>query len=204
MAGGEPTGRRRQATEADRGEALRLAGYGDAPGFLAVLYSLRCWPRRRKNERLLRRAVKSRQQAYEDTEAAFLELGRRIHQKSHEVDLSAIQMYLHKVDHAVLHADQVSRGKRTKQEKALAGNRADQVLRELAERALEAGLGDVDRDGASRVAKAVDRYQKLDREVHLRELGIDEYDEDAVQRGAIQLIVIVALGVVAAFYAALR
>ncbi len=189
--------------EADRAEALELANYGEPPGFLgAIPYMLRVVPQRRKNERLLREAVKERQRAFEATEEAYLHLGRRLHELSGQADLTPVALYVTKADHALLHQEQVMRDdRRTKRDRAMAKERAEEALRQLAQNAIEHALGDIDPKATREVVEAVDHYKRLDREVTLREMGVDAYDEGAVQRGAILLILLIALAVAGAAYA---
>lgn len=205
-APGEPRSRRREGPSADDlAAARRMAAYPQPPGFLgSVFYALHVGPRKRELGRELRDVEKRWSQAIADAEAGYLELGRRLHQRTHEVDMSAVQLHVGKADHATMRWEQVKHEKRNKQERQLASKRVDDAHRQLAEAVIQNRLHDLDPEGTKKLLDTVDGANRLGREVKLRKLGIDSYDQAAVSRGWTLMAVVVLALVATAAYALLR
>lgn len=202
----EPAGRRSRSRRSepsaeDLAHARRMAAYGEAPGLVgSVFYALNVGPRRRQLRRELADAEQRWRQAIAEAEAGYLELGRSLHRRTHEVDMSPVQLQVTKADHATMRWEQVKHEKRTKQERELAKKRVDDAHRQLAEAVVQGGLERLDPEGTKKLLDRVSAANRLKREVQLRKLGIDSYDHAAVSRGwTLLLVVLLVLAGTAAF-----
>jgi len=202
---GDKRSRRRDPSNEDLAAARRMAAYPEPPGFLgSVFYAMHVGPRKRELLRELRDAESRWKQAIADAESGYLELGRRLHQRTDEVDTSPVQVHVGKADHATMRWEQVKHEKRKKQERELANKRVDDAHRQLAEAVIQNRLHHLDPEGTKKLLDTVDGANRLGREVKLRKLGIDSYDQAAVSRGwtLIAGVVVALLATVA--YAFLR
>lgn len=202
---GPARSRRREVSDEDRALARRMAAYGESPGlFGSIFYALHVGQRKRELSRELADAERRWRRAIADAEAGYLELGRRLHQRTHEVDMSPVQVQVTKADHATMRWEQVKHDKRNKQQREAARSRLDSAHRQLAEAVIQQRLHHLDPDGTKALLDTVDGANRLGREVKLRKLGIDSYDQAAVSRGWTMIGVVVLVLVSAAAFAILR
>jgi len=178
-------------------EARRLADYIRPESWIdCVSLALTVGSRRRTLRKQLETADKNMAKAAEQVDGATIEYGRSLHARAMEVDLSAFKNEVARIDHAVLHDQQMSQRRRSKEMREAAMQRIHTAQRQLAVAALDRGTEKADPEGLAKFRESLSTFEKHEREVRLRGLGIDMFDAAAVKRG--RTIILVALGLLLA------
>lgn len=194
-----PTG---PPTVAEKEAALRMAGWGPPPANVlrAVIYALLVASRRGDLRKRRRTAEKNRDASEKDADAAFIELGRALHARSEQLDLSQVSFFVGEVDTALLEVEQADRGK-NKQAKTDARARLDEVRLKLGEYAVQRGLGKHEPERAGRAVAAVRAAEGYAREARIAGIAVDHFDRKAVQTGAVVLVLGAIVTVTVAVFA---
>ena len=190
-----------KASPKDLADARKVAGYGEPGGWIgAMFYSLHFWFRRRKLIKKLHRARVEHDRATVLRENALEDLGKRLHQKNGQIDLSRLTKYLDPIDQTLLAIETSGglRGRLTRdgKQKTLTGH-----YKQLAEAAAKQGAAPQEPQGWGKLQLADRAVKKTQRTAYLTELGIDLYDPVWVRRGAIVFWCTVLFVIAAAVFA---
>ena len=165
-----------------------------------MFYALHFWFRRRKLVKKLHRSRIDHDRAVLQREAALQDLGRRLHQKNGQIDLSRVTKFVDPIDQTLLSLETSGglRGRLTRdgKQKTLEGH-----YKRLAEAAAKYGVAREEPQGWGRLQLADRAVQKTQRTAYLTELGIDLYDPVWVRRGAIIFWCCVLFVIAAAVFA---